>query len=85
MQWESGMAMEKTGPLDLVSHVGRPTAEGFQTIEVWESKENYDTFMAEVLPEVMTEVLGDGPPPSMPQAEQFEVHGLVVPGAGIAF
>ena len=43
------MAMEKTGPLDLVSHVGRPTAEGFQTIEVWESKENYDTFMTEVL------------------------------------
>ena len=33
----------------------------------------------------MTEVLGDGPPPSMPQAEQCEVHGIVVPAAGIAF
>lgn len=81
--------MRRSDELDdigLVTHLGRLTSEGFQTVEVWESKERYDHFMAEVFPGVMAEVLGDAPsPPAPPQIEVFEVRGLVVPGAGLAF
>jgi hypothetical protein len=67
----------------LISHVARATADGFQVIEVWESKERYDDFAANVLPAILKEVMGGGPPPGRPEIEEFEVRGLVIPGAGI--
>jgi hypothetical protein len=67
----------------LISHVGRATADGFQVVEVWESREHYDRFTTDVFPAIVAEVMGDRPPPEPPVIEEFEVRGLVIPGAGI--
>jgi hypothetical protein len=71
-----------SGPVDgLLLHVGRATAEGFQVIEVWESREQADRYDREVVLPVLAQ-LSDGQPaqPPPPRAE-FEPRGLVVPSA----
>jgi hypothetical protein len=42
----------------MLVHVGRPTPEGFQVIEIWESKEQQERFNAEVVEPAMTQLLG---------------------------
>ena len=64
----------------LLVHVGRATADGFEVLEVWESKDQYDRAMAEIVSPLVRELAGDRPTPPMEQAtETFEVHGLVIP------
>jgi hypothetical protein len=66
----------------LLVHVGRATADGFQTLEVWESEEHYDRANSAIVLPVLRELADDQPLRSMHQtAEVFEVHGLVVPAA----
>ena len=67
----------------LIVHLARPTATGFQVLEVWESKEHSDRFGAEVVGPAMTQVgaRGDGP---QPEPEEFEPHGLMVAGSRVA-
>jgi hypothetical protein len=68
----------------LLVHIGRATTGGFQTLEVWESKEHYDRANTDIVLPLMRELAGDQPPPSIEQAtETFDVHGLVVPGSKI--
>ena len=68
----------------LLVHVGRATTGGFQTLEVWESKEHYDRANTDIVLPLMRELAGDQPLPSIEQAtEIFDVHGLVVPGSNI--
>ena len=68
----------------LLVHVGRGTADGFQTLEVWESEEHYDRANSAIVLPVLRELAGDQPLPSMDQTtEAFEVHGLVVPRGNI--
>jgi hypothetical protein len=68
----------------LLVHVGRATPDGFQVLEVWESKEHYDRANTDILFPLMRELAGDQPPPSIEQAtEAFDVHGLVIPGSNI--
>jgi hypothetical protein len=68
----------------LLVHIGRATTGGFQTLEVWESKEHYDRANTDIVLPLMRELTGDQPPPSIGQAtETFDVHGLVVPGSNI--
>jgi hypothetical protein len=68
----------------LLVHVGRATTDGFQTLEVWESKEHYDRANTDIVFPLMRQLVGDQPPPSIEQAtETFEVHGLVIPGSNI--
>jgi hypothetical protein len=68
----------------LLVHVGRATAEGFQTLEVWESEEHYDRANSAIVLPVLRELAGDQPLPSMDQTtEAFEVHGLVIPRGNI--
>lgn len=65
-------------------HVGRATADGFEVMEVWESKEDYDRANAEIVFPLMQKLAGDQPAPPLEQAtEVFEVHGLVIPRGGI--
>jgi hypothetical protein len=74
-----------TGPLDgFICHIGRPTADGFQVIEVWESKEHSDRYNEEYVGPVMRELFGDQPPPQEPVVEEFEPRGLIVPSAQLA-
>ena len=68
----------------LLAHVGRATTDGFQIVEVWESKEHYDRANTDIVLPLMRELAGDQPLPSMEQAtEAFDVHGLVIPSGNI--
>jgi hypothetical protein len=68
----------------LLVHIGRPAADGFQTLEVWESKEHYDRANTDIVFPLMRDLAGDKPPPSRELAtETFDVHGLVIPGGNI--
>jgi hypothetical protein len=68
----------------LLVHIGRATPDGFQTVEVWESKEHYDRANTDIVFPLLRELAGDQPPPSIEQAaEAFDVHGLVIPRADI--
>lgn len=68
----------------LLVHVGRATPDGFEVLEVWDSKEDYDRANSEIVVPLLRELAGDQPAPSIEQAtETFEVHGLVVPRGDI--
>ena len=68
----------------LLVHIGRPTTDGFQTLEVWESKHHYDRANTDIVFPLMRELAGDQPPPSIePATETFDIHGLVIPNGNI--
>jgi hypothetical protein len=68
----------------LLVHVGRAAPDGFQVLEVWESKEHYDRANTDVVLPLMAELAGDQPLPSTEQeTEVFDVHGLVIPAGNI--
>jgi hypothetical protein len=60
----------------LTVHLGWETPDGFEIIEVWESRAAYDRFVHDVWPQI-TDRLGQGPIPA-PQGEEFDLRGLVV-------
>ena len=68
----------------LLVHIGRAATDGFQTLEVWESKEHYDRANTDIVFPLMRELAGDEPPPSTePATETFDVHGLVIPSGNV--
>ena len=68
----------------LLVHIGRATTDGFQVLEVWESKEHYDRANTDIVFPLMRELAGEQPPPSMEQAiETFDVRGLIIPSGNI--
>jgi hypothetical protein len=67
----------------LLSHVARATDGGFQIIEVWDSKEQFRRYDAEIIRPVVAEMSGGRTPPE-PAIEEFEPLGLVVPSAQVA-
>ena len=68
----------------LLVHVGRATSDGFEVVEVWESKEHYDRANTDIVFPLMRELMGDHAAPPIEQtAEAFEVHGLVIPRGDI--
>ena len=68
----------------LLLHVGRATTDGFEVLEVWESKEHYDRANTEIVFPLMRELPGEQPPASTELAtETFDVHGLVIPNGNI--
>jgi hypothetical protein len=68
----------------LLVHVGPATTDGFQILEVWESKEHYDRANTDIVFPLLRELAGDQPQPAAEQAtEAFDVHGLVIPGVNI--
>jgi CO dehydrogenase/acetyl-CoA synthase beta subunit len=77
--------LERTGTAvdGLLLHLARPTADGFQLIEVWESGEQWERAHREVIGPVVAEVLRGQAPPAQVVTE-FEVRGLVLPRAGVA-
>ena len=78
--------LERIGPAfeGLLLHLARPTADGFQVIGVWESREAHQRGNREVVGPVFAEVLREQAPPVSVDTE-FEVRGLVLPGAVVAF
>jgi hypothetical protein len=68
----------------LLVHIGRATTDGFQTLEVWESKEYFDRANTGIVLPLVAELTGDRPQPSIGEAtEVFDLHGLVIPGGNI--
>jgi hypothetical protein len=73
-----------SAPDGLLVHIGRATTDGFQVLEVWESKEHYDRANTDILFPLMRELAGDQPPPSMELAtETFDVRGLIITGSNV--
>ncbi len=68
----------------LLLHVGRVTDDGFEVLEIWESKEKCDRFFAEVVGPAVSSVSGGQAPPGEPVMEEFEPRGLIIPSAVIA-
>ena len=78
--------LERIGPAvdGLLLHLARPTADGFQVIEVWESRAHYDRYVDELLVPVLGELSGGSASRESGRTETpFEVRGLVLPRAGI--
>jgi len=68
----------------LLVHIGRATRDGFEVLEVWKSKEDYDRANTDIVFPLMRENRGDQPAPPIEQAtEVFDVHGLVIPRGDI--
>ncbi|GAA1984687.1 hypothetical protein GCM10009817_27650 [Terrabacter lapilli] len=71
---------EEGGGDGLLLHVAYPTDRGFDLTEVWESKENLDTFNRDVLPKAMSRA---GLPADAPQPEpdEFTPAAVMTPRA----
>ena len=68
----------------LLVHVGRAAPDGFQVLEVWESKDHYDRANTAIVLPLMREMAGEQPLPSDGrETEVFDVHGLVIPAGNI--
>jgi hypothetical protein len=79
------VARRSTGGIDgMLLHIGRPTTNGFQVLEIWESKEKCDRFVAEVVEPATASVWGGQAAPGQPVVEEFEPRGLIIPSAAIA-
>ena len=74
---------EPGGGRGLLVHMGRATPQGFQVIEVWESREDCERFTAQVVGPALAELSGGQPPPMEPAMEEFEPRGLIVPAAHV--
>jgi hypothetical protein len=68
----------------LLVHLARATGDGFQVIEVWESKEQYERYTDEVVAPVLTELSVGRASRDQQKERPFEVRGLVLPRSGIA-
>jgi hypothetical protein len=70
-------------PAGLLVHIARETADGFQVIEVWESKQQCDEFEDAVLAPIIDRVSGGQAPAREDVTEEFEVQNFFV-GTGAA-
>ena len=71
----------------LLVHVCRPVDRGFQVIEVWESRTDFERYDAAVVQPVIEQLPG-GPAggaggQGATEFTEFEVRGLVVPEGGV--
>ncbi|MGY1650826.1 hypothetical protein [Geodermatophilus sp. SYSU D01119] len=76
--------LERTGGVvdGLLVHLARATDAGFQVVEVWESREDFERVSAQVVGPAAAEVL-QGRPRTPTVLTEFEVRGLVLPRAGV--
>ncbi|HJQ42008.1 MAG TPA: hypothetical protein VJ831_02890 [Jatrophihabitantaceae bacterium] len=63
-------------PDGLAVHITRATADGFQVIEVWESKKQCDDFQDNVLAGIIDDVSGGQAPPREDVTEEFVVENF---------
>ena len=67
---------ETWGP-GLILHVAGPTAKGWEVVDIWESREQFDRFVSERLAKALREA---GMPE--PQAREITVYNIVQRVAG---
>ena len=82
----AGVLARTGGKADgLLVHVGRATDSGFQVVEVWESRDDFERYQAEVVGPLLAEVSGtEAPVGEGPVVTEFDVRGLVLTRAEIA-
>ena len=70
----------------LLMHVGRAAEDGFEVVEVWESRDHYDRYNRELVEPLIAELAGAVAPssPGTQQIEEFEVRGLVIPRGAVS-
>jgi hypothetical protein len=68
----------------LLLHIGREIDDGFQVIEVWEAKEQFDRCNAEIIWPLAAELFGPGPA-AAPSMEEFAPRGLVLTGSHLTY
>src|SRR5690242_10121326 len=73
--------MGESAPAGLLAHIARATADGFQVIEVWESKQQCDAFQDGILAPTIDRVTGGQAPAREDVTEEFEVENFFL-GAG---
>jgi hypothetical protein len=67
-----------SGPTGLIIHTAGFADEGFRIFEVWESREQCERFMKEVvMPSVMEVTRGD--PGAQPKTTSYELHNVLRP------
>jgi hypothetical protein len=77
---EIGRLLGSDVPEGAILHVARATDEGFEVIEVWESKEQADAFKQGIF-RLAVESLGDGVAGTEPEFVGFEPTTTVTFGA----
>ena len=71
----TGKVTEQTG---LIIHTAGFTGQSFRIFEVWESREQHERFMNEVLMPIVMEVTG-GNPGAPPKTTSYELHNVLRP------
>lgn len=69
--------------IGLLLHLARESTGGFTIVEIWRSKEDCDTVIAETLVPAMRELFGDQGPAVVPEMSEFAPRGLIIPAAGV--
>lgn len=71
------LVREQGGGDGLVLHLARPTEQGFDVVEVWESREQAEAFDRNVLKLALERAGAEDRP--APTTEEFEPLGVMVP------
>jgi len=74
----SAIMAKVTEPTGLMIHTAGFAGEHFRIFEVWESREQCERFMSEVVMPTVMEVT-EGNPGAQPQTMSYELHNVLVP------
>jgi hypothetical protein len=79
-----GELLQRTGGqiAGLLLHIGRTAEQGFQVIEVWESKDQFDRCNRDIIWPLASQILTNGAVAAPVATEEFEPRGLVIPATG---
>ena len=69
------LGLERTPPPGLVVHAAGPTVDGWRVVEVWESFETHDDYVADRLGPAVRRAVGPHAP--TPRVQVTPVHALV--------
>ena len=71
-----GLTPKGPGPAGAISHFATLTDSGLRVVDVWESKEQFETFAQEKIGPLSQQAGLPGPP----ETQFFEVHNYFTPG-----
>jgi len=79
-----GELLQRTGGqiAGLLLHIGKTTEQGFQVIEIWESKDQFDRCNRDIIWPLASQVLTNDAAAAPVATEEFEPRGLVIPATG---
>ena len=71
-----GLTPKGPGPTGAISHFATMTGSGLRIVDVWESREQFDTFAQEQIGPLSQQAGLPGPP----EMQFYEVHSYFTPG-----